>query len=104
MLTDTEPLDLTAAADTGRGVVEVSLNLPAPQSRLRVKLPPGHAGRAEAVFARHSWAAKHYWTESDGVVVYEFDEPLPEGEVLLRIQLSPDRPADEGAPGSSRRA
>jgi uncharacterized lipoprotein len=89
MATDAEPLDLTGA-DTARGFVEVSLNLPAPQSRLRVKLPPGHAGRAEAVFARHSWAAKHYWTERDGNVVYEFDEPLPEGEVLLRIQLSPN--------------
>jgi hypothetical protein len=83
-----EPVNLTEATPTGGGVLEATVNLPAPQARVRLRLPSGRAGRAEAVLARHSWAAKHYWNEPDGTVVYEFDEPLPEGEVLLRIPFS----------------
>jgi hypothetical protein len=81
-------VDLTGAATTGAGL-EASVTLPAARARLRVKLPPGEAGRAEALFGRQSWAAKHYWSEEDGVTVYEFDQPLPEGSVLLRIPLRP---------------
>jgi hypothetical protein len=81
-------VDLTGAA-IGEARVEASVDLPAGQARLRVKLPPGEAGRAEAVFGRQSWAAKHYWNEDGGVTVYEFDEPLPQGSVLLRIPLRP---------------
>jgi hypothetical protein len=36
------------------------------------------------------WAAKHHWTEGRGddvVTVYEFDEALPPGRVLLRIPV-----------------
>ena len=54
-----------------------------------VRLPPGQPGRAEAVFERRSWAAKHYWADDDGVVIYEFDEPLPAGPVTLRIPFVP---------------
>jgi hypothetical protein len=54
-------------------------------------LPAGKPGRAEALFADRSWAAKHYWLESPGVVVYEFDEPLPAGRpIRLRIPLPPE--------------
>jgi hypothetical protein len=89
MNADNEPaVDLSGAA-TGGARVEASLDLPDPRTRLRVKLPPGEAGRAEAVFGRQSWAAKHYWSEDDDVMVYEFDEPLPAGSVLLRIPLRP---------------
>jgi hypothetical protein len=52
-------------------------------------LPAGKPGRAEAIFADRSWAAKHYWQENPGVVIYEFDEPLPAGPVRLRIPLPP---------------
>jgi hypothetical protein len=37
-----------------------------------------------------NWAAKHQWTEGEGrdeVTVFEFDEPLPVGEVTLRIPV-----------------
>jgi hypothetical protein len=83
-----DPVDLSGAATAGGQTLEALLNLPGPQSRLRVKLPPGKAGRAEAVFAKQSWAAKHYWNEADGIVVYEFDQPLPEGDVLVRIPFA----------------
>jgi hypothetical protein len=89
MSNENEPaVDLTGAA-TGGARLEASVTLPAARTRLRLKLPPGEAGRAEAVFGRQSWAAKHYWQEDDGVTVYEFDEALPEGSVLLRIPLRP---------------
>jgi hypothetical protein len=83
-LTD-ETLDLSTAG--GAPPVEVALTLTEPRARVRVKLPAGPARRAEAVVgtAGRSWAAKHYWTEDDGVVVYEFDEPLPAGEIILRF-------------------
>jgi hypothetical protein len=80
-------LDLTALASAGRDVLEASVNLPGPRTQLRVRLPAGQAGRAEASFGQHRWAAKHYWNEGDGVVVYEFDEALPAGPVVLRIPL-----------------
>jgi hypothetical protein len=81
-------VDLSTIA-AGRGApLETSLTLEEPQTRLRLRLPPGKAGRAEAVFEGKSWAAKHYWQESPGVVVYEFDEALPAGAVTLRIPLS----------------
>jgi hypothetical protein len=74
---------------TASAVLETSLSLDEPQPRVRLRLPSGKPGRAEAVLEDRSWAAKHYWQESPGVVVYEFDEPLPAGPVRLRIPLAP---------------
>jgi hypothetical protein len=68
-------------------VLEASLTLSEPQSHLRVRLPSGTAGRAEAVMGKKSWAAKHYWQEQGEIMVYEFDEPLPAGQITLRIPL-----------------
>jgi hypothetical protein len=87
---ETLPVDLSGTAARGP-VLETALRLTAPTSRLRVKLPPGPAGRAEAVIPDpaairpETWAAKHYWSEGNDTIVYEFDQPLPEGEILLRI-------------------
>jgi hypothetical protein len=89
MSSDTGILDLRAETVASASVLETSLTLPEPRSRLRLRLPPGKPGRAEAVLEGRSWAAKHYWQESPGVVVYEFDEPLPAGAVRLRIPLAP---------------
>jgi hypothetical protein len=80
-------VDLSVGAAASAGVLETSLTLDEPQARLRLRLPAGKPGRAEAIFADRSWAAKHYWQESPGVVIYEFDEPLPAGPVRLRIPL-----------------
>ena len=88
---DSEPgiVDLSVGAPASGGIVETSLTLDEPQTRLRLRLPAGKPGRAEAIFADRSWAAKHYWQESPGVVIYEFDEPLPPGPVRLRIPFTP---------------
>ncbi len=68
-------------------VLEAAIRLEGPQARLRVRLPGGYSGRADAVLGERIWAAKHYWQEQDGIVVYEFDEPLPAGELTLRVPL-----------------
>ncbi len=69
-------------------VLEATLTLSRPESRLRVLLPGPHAGRADAVLGTSIWAAKHYWREQDGSMVYEFDEPLPAGRITLRVPLA----------------
>jgi hypothetical protein len=68
-------------------VLEATVTFAKSQSRLRVRLPGGEAGRADAILGKRVWAAKHYWQEQDGVMVYEFDEPLPAGQVTLRVPL-----------------
>jgi hypothetical protein len=84
---DTGVLDLTGSTPVRAGVLEATVTLAAPLSRLRLRLPVGVAGRAEAVFNKQSWTAKHYWQEDPGIMIYEFDEPLPPGPVMLRIPL-----------------
>ena len=77
------------------GVKLVRLTLARPEQRVAVRAPGGTLGRAEAVIgepAATSWAAKHFWNEGppgDEVTVFEFDEPLPAGPVLLRIPFQP---------------
>jgi hypothetical protein len=78
-------LDLTESASSSAGVLEAAVTLTEPQSRLRLRLPPGKAGRAEAVFHKQSWAAKHYWQEGPDITIYEFDGPLPAGTITLRL-------------------
>jgi hypothetical protein len=97
---DFELLDLSQAPPGTQ--LEATLTLAEPQPRLRVRVPPGRAGRAEAVFLGKSWAAKHYWQESPGVVVYEFDEAIPAGPLTLRIPFSPSE-HDEATPGAAGR-
>jgi hypothetical protein len=87
-------VDLTASEPVPPGVVEASLELPAPQSRLLLRLPAGEAGRAEALIDGRSWAAKHYFEQERGVMAYEFDEPLPAGRIVVRVpfaRASPQR-------------
>jgi hypothetical protein len=81
-------VDLSRLGSTSASALEVSVTLSEPGARLRVRLPGGEAGRAEASFRDRSWAAKHYWLEAPGVMIYEFDEPLPAGEVTLRIPFA----------------
>jgi hypothetical protein len=82
-------LDLSRSTTTCASTLEASVTLSEPASQLRVQLPRGEAGRAEAVFQGRSWAAKHWWQEAPGVMLYEFDEPLPAGQVALRIPFAP---------------
>jgi hypothetical protein len=79
-------LDLTGSASP-QGILEYSVTLTEPQSCLRLRLPAGEAGRAEAIFGGRSWAAKHYWREDNAILACEFDEPLPPGRILLRVPL-----------------
>ena len=76
--------------------IELRLDLPEPQTRVGVKVAGGTRvgtlGRADAVLGRHTWAAKHHWQEGgpgDEATIFEFDEPLPAGPVVLRIPFSP---------------
>lgn len=85
---ETADLDLAQNATPNASSIEATVTLTEPRSRLRVRLPAGEAGRAEAVFEKRSWAAKHYWREQSGVTVYEFDAPLPAGEIMLRIPFA----------------
>jgi hypothetical protein len=85
---DTQVLDLSHDQQAHAAVLEATVTLTEPQVRLRVRLPPGDPGRAEAVFDKRSWAAKHYWQEELGVTIYEFDEPLPPGPVTVRIPFA----------------
>jgi hypothetical protein len=80
-------LDLRDSSPSA-GALVAEVVLEEPQPRLRVMLPPGSPGRAEARFGTHNWAAKHYWPEQPDVTVYEFDESLPAGAITLRIPLA----------------
>jgi hypothetical protein len=82
-------VDLSQYTILRGGVLEASVALEEPLSHLRLRLPRGEAGRAEAVLDEQSWAAKHYWQEAPGLMTYEFDEPLPAGPVLLRVPFAP---------------
>lgn len=87
---DADVIDTRETASPRAGVLEASVTLTEPQARLRVRVARGTAGRAEARLAERSWAAKHYWQEAPGVMVYEFDEPLPPGPITLRIPFAPE--------------
>ncbi len=84
---DAEFVDLSESTPRD-GVLETSMTLVRAQKHLNVRLPRGQGGRAEAVFDGGRWAAKHYWQEAPGVMIYEFDEPLPAGPVSLRIPFA----------------
>ena len=86
---DTGVIDFSESTPARASVLEASVTLTEPQSRLRLRLPPGDAGRAEVVFHKRSWAAKHYWQEEPGITIYEFDEPLPAGPITLRVPFAP---------------
>ena len=87
--------------------MEVGLMLAAATSRLAIR-SSGTLGRAEAQLGERCWAAKHYWTErpraaragdsqrddgqagdGDALTIFEFDEPLPAGPMLLRLPIRP---------------
>jgi hypothetical protein len=77
--------------------LELQLELPTPQTRIGVRVAGGNRsgalGRADAILGRHTWAAKHHWVEGgpdDQATIFEFDEPLPAGTVVLRIPFSPN--------------
>ncbi|HEY0707384.1 MAG TPA: hypothetical protein VGG33_11340 [Polyangia bacterium] len=70
--------------------VELKVNLEAATTRVAIHAPGDGLGRAEALFGKNSWAAKHYWSEGDEdqqVTVFEFDEALPAGPLTLRIPV-----------------
>ncbi|HET9594108.1 MAG TPA: hypothetical protein VFP65_00930 [Anaeromyxobacteraceae bacterium] len=83
-----EVIDLTGSEAAHADVLEAKLHLPAPRSRLLLRIPPGNAGRAEAVIDGRCWAAKHYWQQEPGVMAYEFDEPLPAGPIVVRVPIA----------------
>ena len=86
---------LPSAATT----VQLRIELATPQQRVTVRVPGASLGRADAGFATRAasgekaqrWAAKHYWTEeteAGPATVFEFDEPLPAGSVVLEIPFT----------------
>jgi hypothetical protein len=83
-----EIIDMSKGEDVGTNVRQVKLRLAAPQARLRLGVGARRPGRAEAIFGGKSWAAKHYWEEEQGIWVYEFDDALPAGEVVLRVTVA----------------
>jgi len=84
---DSEIVEVGDAQDVGPGVRQLTLTLPEPQARLRLRVADRSPGRAEAVFEGKSWAAKHYWQEGQGVWVYEFDDALPAGRIVVRVPV-----------------
>jgi hypothetical protein len=106
MTTPTTPVhEVPAPAGPHPTTVEVSLDLASPQSRIAIRVPGGVLGRADAIWDPRDrapdssqtpqiWAAKHHWTEGPAqqpATVFEFDEPLPAGAVVLRIPFTPSR-------------
>ncbi len=85
---DSGVIDVGEGREAGTGVREVSVMLPEPQRRLRLRSPGRQPGRAEAIFEGRSWAAKHFWQEAQGEWVFEFDEPLPAGRITLRVPFA----------------
>jgi hypothetical protein len=86
-------VDLSGARESG-GYLETGLVLPGPCSQIHVRLPASRvAGRAEALHGDggkvERWAAKHFWSIDQETVAYEFDGPLPAGDIRLRIPVSP---------------
>jgi hypothetical protein len=83
--------------------IELPLTLETPAERILVHTAGLQPGRADAILAAGQgagqgaddgkpriWSAKHHWTETragDAVTIYEFDEALPAGQVLLRIPV-----------------
>jgi hypothetical protein len=91
--------DLRIDSLAGRydGRIEAHLHLDQPGTRIMMRVPRGSVGRAQAKFAGKNWAAAHYWTEETdegNVVLYEFSEALPAGDVRLVVPffgaLAPD--------------
>ena len=91
--------DVPRPAGSHPSTVEVPLALDSPQSRIAIRIPGGVLGRADAVWESradshlHIWAAKHHWTEGprgQESTVFEFDEALPAGAVILRILFTPE--------------
>lgn len=86
------------AGTRGETTMEVGLMLAAATSRLAIR-SSGTLGRAEAQLGERCWAAKHYWTErpraarageggeGEALTIFEFDEPLPAGPMLLRLPI-----------------
>ena len=85
--------DLRVDSGGGRfaGRLDAVVTFDEARTRVIMRVPHGTVGRAEAIFRGRNWSAAHYWTEEtdDGaVVIYEFSEPLPEGEVRLVIPFA----------------
>ena len=85
-------VDMSRQPPSG-GVLEAALVLRAPRSQIQVRLPPRtDAGRAEAIHgqgaSQERWEAKHFWAIDEETFGYEFDGPLPAGEVRLRVPVS----------------
>jgi hypothetical protein len=83
--TASEPTVDLRQTHASAGTLVAKVLLQEPQPRVRVLLPPGKAERAEARFDERNWAAKHYWQAEPGVVVYEWDQSLPAGPIMLHI-------------------
>jgi hypothetical protein len=90
---DRTVVDMSGARESG-GFLETGINLPGPCSQIHVRLPASRVpGRAEALHGQgpraERWAAKHFWSIDQETVAYEFDGPLPAGDIRLRIPVSP---------------
>ncbi len=86
-------VDLSGARESG-GFLETGLQLSGPCSQIHVRLPASRvAGRAEAEHRQgprvERWSAKHFWSIDQETVAYEFDGPLPAGDIRLRVPVSP---------------
>lgn len=86
-------LHVDPGAGRFRGHLEALVHLDEPRTRIVMRVPQGSVGRARAHFDEHDWSAAHYWTEEteDGnVVLFEFSEALPAGDVRLEVSFSGD--------------
>jgi hypothetical protein len=71
--------------------IDLALTLPQPTDRIIVHNAGLSPGRADAILdGDRVWSAKHHWSEgrgADAITIYEFDESLPAGPMLLRIPV-----------------
>jgi hypothetical protein len=82
-------LRLDRRAQRYQGALEVELTLPSPQTRIPFVVSTGVVGRADADLGGEHLAAAHYWSEAAAnLVIQEFSQALPAGEVRLVLPLT----------------
>ncbi len=66
--------------------LSIPFTLEAPETQVKIASTHAHLGRAQAILGTRRWDAKHYFRDDEGTV-YEFDEALPAGPVVLEVPI-----------------
>jgi hypothetical protein len=82
-------LRIDRRAQRYQGELAVELTLASPETRIPFVVTTGVVGRADAELGGSRWAAAHYWSDArHHLVIQEFKEALPPGELRLVLPLA----------------